>query len=106
MSMKVMESSKKLIILLPHRAVVKNKRETSKITIAYDGSSNLKNESSINEFLKPGPCLFPLPYDKLLRFRLGSFFFHKQLGSGLNPQSCLYLEGFKGSKFLNGWLLV
>ena len=77
MSMKVMGSSKKLIILLPHRAVVKNKRETSKITIAYDGSSNLKNESSINEFLKPGPCLFPLPYDKLLRFRLGStlFFF-------------------------------
>ena len=72
MSMKVPELSKKLIALLPHRAIVKNKRETSKITRVFDGSSNLKNELSINEFLKPGPCLFPLPYDELLRFRLGS----------------------------------
>ena len=48
---------------LPHRAIVKNKKETSKIRILFDGSSYPKNELSINEFLEPGI---------LLRFRLGS----------------------------------
>ena len=33
----------KLITLLPHRAIVKNKRETSKNRIVFDGSSYLKN---------------------------------------------------------------
>ena len=37
-----------------------------------DGSSYLKNELSINEFLEPCPCFLPLLYDVLLRFRLGS----------------------------------
>ena len=57
---------------LPHCAIVKSKKETSKIRIVFDGSSYLKNELSINEFLGPGPCLLPLLYDVLLRFRLGS----------------------------------
>ena len=56
---------------LPHHAIVKNKKETSKIRIVFDGSSYLKNELSINEFLEPGPCLLPLLY-VLLRFRLES----------------------------------
>ena len=55
-----------------HRAIVKNKKETCKIRIVFDGSSYLKNELSINEFLEPGPCLLPLLHDVLLRFRLGS----------------------------------
>ena len=38
----------------------------------FDGSSYLKNELSMNEFLEPGPCFLPLLYDVLLRFRLGS----------------------------------
>ena len=33
-------------------------------------------------------------------------FFNKQLGSGLNPQSCLHVQGFRGSKLLNGCLVV
>ena len=33
-------------------------------------------------------------------------FFHKQLGSGLGPQSWLYFQGFQGSKLLNGCLAV
>ena len=28
--------------------------------------------------------------------------FHKQLGSGLDHESCLYFQGFWGSKLLNG----
>ena len=57
---------------LPHRAMVKSKKETSKIRIVFDGSSYLKNELSINEFLEPGPCLLPLLYDVLLRLCLRS----------------------------------
>ena len=56
---------------LPHRAIVKNKTETSQIRIVFDGSSYLKNELSINEFLEPGPCLLLLLYAVLLRFCLG-----------------------------------
>ena len=56
----------------PHSAIVKNKKETSKIRIVFDGSSYLKNELSINEFLEPGRCLLPLLYDVILGFRLGS----------------------------------
>ena len=33
-------------------------------------------------------------------------FFYKELGSGLSPQSCLYFQGFRGSKLLNGCLVV
>ena len=32
--------------------------------------------------------------------------FDKQLVSGLSPQSCLYFQGFWGSKLLNGCLVV
>ena len=35
-----------------------------------------------------------------------TYFVYKQLGSGLNPQSCLYFQGFGGSKLLNGCLIV
>ena len=46
---------------LPHRAIVKSGKETSKIRIVFDGSSYLKNELSINEFLEPSPCFLLLP---------------------------------------------
>ena len=61
-----------MVHYLPHRAIVKNKKETSKIRIVFNGSSYLKNELSINEFLEPGPCLLLLLYDVLPRFRYGS----------------------------------
>ena len=35
-----------------------------------------------------------------------TYFFYKQLGSGLSPQSCLYVQGFGGSKLLNGCFVV
>ena len=48
------------VLYLPHHAIVKNKKETSKIRIVFDGSSYLKNELSINEFLEPSPCFLLL----------------------------------------------
>ena len=42
------------------------------IRIVFNGPSYLKNELSTNEFLEPGRCLLPLPYDVLLRSRLES----------------------------------
>lgn len=56
---------------MPYRAIVKTKKKL-KIRIVCDGSSYLKNQLSINEFLEPGPSLLPLFYDVLQRFRLGS----------------------------------
>ena len=32
--------------------------------------------------------------------------FYKQLGSGLNPRSCLCFQGFRGPKLFNGYLEV
>ena len=58
-------------IYLPHHPVVKENRETSKVRIVFDGSSKYKGELSINELLESGPCLLPLLYEILLRFRLG-----------------------------------
>ena len=39
-------------------------------------------------------------------FNLHLAFFYKQLWSGLSPKSCLYFQGFRGSKLLNGFSVV
>ena len=51
---------------LPHHPVVKEERETSKVRVVYDASSN---SPSLNECLEKGPCLIPLILDILVRFR-------------------------------------
>ena len=57
---------------LPHYAVIKSDRETTKTRIVLDASTKSdKNEPSLNEILYSGPCLLPLIEDILLRFRLG-----------------------------------
>ena len=38
--------------------------------------------------------------------KLRIHFFYNQLGSGLSRKSCLYFQGFRGSKLLNGCLVV
>ena len=35
-----------------------------------------------------------------------TYFFYKQLESGLSPESCLYSQGVRGSKLLNLCLVV
>ena len=57
---------------LPHHAVIKSDRETTKTSIVLDASAKYdKSEPSLNEILNSGPCLLPLIEDILLRFRLG-----------------------------------
>ena len=54
---------------LPERAVVKENGETTKVRIVSDGSAHSSNEPSINDVLYSGPCLLPLVFDILIRFR-------------------------------------
>ena len=54
---------------IPHRAVVKENKSTTKVRIVYDCSAKA-GEQSLNECLYKGPCLTPLIFDNLLKFRL------------------------------------
>ena len=57
---------------LPHHAVMKSDRETTKTCIVLDASARSdKNEPSLNDILYSGTCLLRLIEDILLRFRLG-----------------------------------
>ena len=56
---------------LPHRAVIKSERETTKIRVAFDASSEQSDEPSLNDLLYAGPCLLPKLYKILLRFLYG-----------------------------------
>ena len=59
------------ICYLPHRAVIKPNRETTKIRIVYDASAKMNQDSpSLNECLHVGPSLTPLLQDVLIRQRL------------------------------------
>ena len=66
----VYKVSNSLIHYLPHHAVVRQDRETAKITVVYDGSARDKDGSpSLNDCLFPGPNYVPMLFDILLRFR-------------------------------------
>ena len=55
---------------IPHHAVIRRERATTKIRIVYDGSARLGNsELSINECLQTGPNLVPNLFDVLVQFR-------------------------------------
>ena len=55
---------------LPHRAVIRNDAETTKVRIVYDASCcDRKTWSSLNDCLHVGPPLTPLMFDMLIRFR-------------------------------------
>ena len=56
-------------VYLPHGPVICNNREISKIRIIFDASARFKNEKSLNDVLDPRPCLLPLLFNILLRFR-------------------------------------
>ena len=55
---------------LPHRAVIRNDAETTKVRIVYDASCcDRKTGSSLNDCLNVGPPLTPLMFNMLIRFR-------------------------------------
>ena len=56
---------------LPHRAVVRQNRDTTKVRIVFDASAHVDNEPSLNDVLYSGPCMLPLLHDILIRFRIG-----------------------------------
>ena len=57
---------------LPHRAVVKPERETTKIRPVFDASAKIRGGSSLNDILDPGINLLELISEMIIRFR-----FHK-----------------------------
>jgi len=60
----------KALHYLPHHAIVRQERETTKIRVVYDGSAKDKGESlSLNDCLHTGPNYIPLLFDVLVRFR-------------------------------------
>ena len=57
------------VMYLPHRAVIKNNKQSTKLRIVFDACAKLLGENSLNDVLYKGLCLTPLLDDMLLRFR-------------------------------------
>ena len=55
---------------LPHREVIREDKETTKLRIVYDASSKRSGEASLNDCMHAGPSLTPHVFDIFLRFRL------------------------------------
>ena len=53
---------------LPHHAVIKENKQTSKVCTVFEASSKVSGPS-LNDCLRKGPQLTPLLFDILLRFR-------------------------------------
>ncbi|XP_077548213.1 uncharacterized protein LOC144161022 [Haemaphysalis longicornis] len=62
------QSSERLYYM-PHRAVIREDRTTTKVRIVFDASSNESGAKSLNENLESGPSLIPDVARLLLRFR-------------------------------------
>ena len=56
---------------LPHRAVVRQNRDTTRVRIVFDASAHVDSEPSLNDVLYSGPCMLLLLHDVLTRFRIG-----------------------------------
>ena len=56
------------VYYMPHREVIRENREATKIRMAYDPRSKAVGPS-LNEYLDAGPCLLPKIFDLLVRFR-------------------------------------
>ncbi|XP_065886645.1 uncharacterized protein [Dysidea avara] len=55
---------------LPHHAIIRTERETTKLRIVYDGSAKSDaKDLSLNDFLDTGPNYIPKLFELLLRFR-------------------------------------
>ena len=57
---------------IPHQAVIKKDRDTTKLRVVYDASAKTRDEPSLNNCLYPGPCLLHNVVEILARFRFHS----------------------------------
>ena len=55
---------------LPHREVIRENKDTTKLRVIYDASSKRQGEVSLNDCMNASPALVPLIFDVFMRFRL------------------------------------
>ena len=58
------------VMYLPHREVIKEGKLSTKLRIVFDASAKMSDQVSLNDVLYKGPCLTPLLFNMLLRFRV------------------------------------
>ena len=58
------------VMYLPHREVMKEGKSSTKLKIVFDASAKMSDQVSLNYRLYKGPCLTPLLFNMLLRFRV------------------------------------
>ena len=63
------EVEKDLIHYLPHRGVMREDKETTKLRVVFDASCSNGSSPSLNDCLYPGPNLLCKIFDILLRFQ-------------------------------------
>ena len=54
---------------IPHREVIKEGRNTTKMRIVYDASAKRVGHPSLNDSLETSPCLLPKMFDVIIGFR-------------------------------------
>ena len=54
---------------MPHREVIRNERDKTKIRIVYGCDPKVKDGVWLNECLEKGPCMLPQIFNILIRFR-------------------------------------
>ena len=57
------------VTYLPHRAVIREDKQSTKVRIVFDASAKGSNGVSLNDCLYKGTALIPLLYDLFLKFR-------------------------------------
>ncbi|GFU67236.1 reverse transcriptase domain-containing protein [Trichonephila clavipes] len=67
----------KTIFYLPHTAVIREDKTTSKLRIVFDASSHAKGQLSLNDCLHIGPNLNPDIFLLLVKFREKPRSFHR-----------------------------
>ena len=65
------EISKDNVNFMPHHAVIREERTTSKVRVVFDAScKSQSDELSLNDRLERGPNCIPLLFDVMVRFRV------------------------------------
>ncbi|GFS89969.1 uncharacterized protein TNCV_506991 [Trichonephila clavipes] len=69
------ENLKQNIFYLPHRAVIRTDKTTSKLRIVFDASSHVKSQLSLNDCLHTGLNFIPNLFFLLIKFRVNPIAF-------------------------------